>query len=131
MAFAAAIPTLGCWNAERRRQPTHGFFFGPPVVRGDTAYAATSESRAYAVDAATGRLFWTANLKFGATSVGICGGALFVGDFHVEVRTASSGRSVGLAFAGSGDEIVTSYVTALDGVAYVGTNKRLMGFRCR
>jgi outer membrane protein assembly factor BamB len=118
-------------GTERWRQPAYGFFFGAPVIRGDTVFAATAASRAYALDAASGRVLWTAQLEVGATSVGVCGTELFVGDFHVEVRSTSTGRQVGLAFTGSAEEIVTSFVAVLDGVVYVGTNKRLIAFRCR
>jgi outer membrane protein assembly factor BamB len=117
-------------GVERWRQPTYGFFFGGPVVRDDTVFAATAASRAYALDAASGRVLWTARLEAGATSVGVCGSELFAGDFHVEVRKAASGISVGLAFKGSAEEIVTSLITVLDGVVYVGTNKRLVAIHC-
>lgn len=131
-AYVGAVIAIDrATGVERWRQPTHGFFFGPPVIRGDTVYAATAASRGYAFDAASGRVLWIANLRAGATSVGICASELFVGDFHVEVRTASKGANVGLAFTGTDEEVVTSLVTVIDGVAYVGTNKRLMAFRCR
>jgi outer membrane protein assembly factor BamB len=116
---------------ERWRQPTYGFFFGAPVIRGDTVFAATAASRAYALDATSGRILWTAKLEAGATSLGVCGSEIFVGDFHVEVRRTNNGGSVGLAFTGSPNEIVTSLVAVFDGVAYVGTNKRLIAFRCQ
>ena len=128
--LGAVIAIDRATGVERWRQPTHGFFFGGPVVRGDTVFVATSESRAYAFDAVSGRVLWTANLEAGATSVGVCASELFVGDFHVEVRTAHSGGRVGLAFTGSDTEIVTSFITVLDGVAYAGTNERLIAFRC-
>jgi outer membrane protein assembly factor BamB len=117
-------------GVERWRQPTYGFFFGAPVIRGDTVFVATAASRAYALDAASGKILWTAKLEAGATSVGVCGSELFAGDFHVEVHKAANGGSVGLAFKGSAEEIVTSLITVLDGVVYVGTNKRLIAFRC-
>jgi len=91
----------------------------------------TATSRAYALDASSGRVLWIANLEAGATSPGICGSELFVGDFDVEVRSATTGAKVGVAFAGSGEELVTSLVTVIDGVAYAGTNKRLIALRCR
>jgi outer membrane protein assembly factor BamB len=131
-AYVGAVIALDrATGTERWRQPTYGFFFGAPVIRGDTVFAATSASRAYAFDALTGRVLWTAKLEAGATSLGVCGTELFVGDFHVEVRAAGNGGRVGLAFTGSSEEVVTSLVTVLDGVAYAGTNKRLIALRCR
>ena len=118
-------------GVERWRRLLRGFFFGAPVVRGDTVFAATAASRIYALAASDGRTLWTGELDAGATSLDVCRSELFVGDLHVEVRSASSGRRVGLAFEGSAEEIVTSLVKVVEDVAYVGTNRRLIAFRCR
>jgi outer membrane protein assembly factor BamB len=117
-------------GTQRWQQLMKGFFFGGPEARGDTIFVATSESRAYAIDAVTGRTLWTAQLENGATSVGLCNNEVFASDFHVEVRSAGDGSRVGLAFTGNQDEITTSRVAVADGIAYVGTNKRLMAFTC-
>jgi len=111
-------------------QRVWGRIYSAPAVRGDTVFVATAASRAYALDAHTGRVLWTAITDGGAVGVAPCGTEVFVQNFHVEVRRADNGHRVGIAFPNTYEEVATSGVTVAGRIAYVGTNKRLLALRC-
>jgi outer membrane protein assembly factor BamB len=114
-----------------RLQGERGFvgFFESPVVRGNTVYAASGDTHAYAAELGAGRLLWRTALPAANQSSALCGQRLLVNYVGIGVLDAVSGRLLRTGYDGE-DEFLTSAFAVLGNRAYVFGNKAAYAFRC-
>lgn len=103
--------------------------FESPVVRGDTVYAASGDTHAFAADLATGRVLWRTQLPAANESWVLCGRTLLVNYYGIAVIDAASGHVLRHVLDGD-DEFPTSAFAVHGQRAYILGNKSIYALRC-
>lgn len=103
--------------------------FESPVVRGDTVYAASGDTHAFAAELATGRLLWRTQLPAANEAWALCGGTLMVNYYGIAVLDTRSGRVLQHVLEGD-EEFPTSAFAVHGQRAYVLGNNHIHALRC-
>jgi len=101
-----------------------------PEVRGDRAYFASQDQHAVAVELATGRVLWRAEVRSGASKVAPCGNRLLVEDLGMSVVNLQDGRYLGSGYYSGQNEILHTDFVVVGNRAYVFGQRDLYAFRC-
>jgi outer membrane protein assembly factor BamB len=99
-----------------------------PLVRGDRVYAASGDTRVYALELQTGRQVWSRALPAANEAFALCGNQLFVNYGGVAVLDPETG---GVLWSGyDGDEFTISGFAVANNRIFVLGNVAAYAFRC-
>ena len=101
-----------------------------PEVSGQTAYVASHDQHAMALDLGTGRVLWRTRVGSGANKVAPCGNLLLVQDLGLSVIDLKDGRFIERAYDASVNEALHTDFVVVGDRAYVFGRKELYAFRC-
>jgi outer membrane protein assembly factor BamB len=109
-------------------------YFGaeePPLVAGDTAYAASNDRHVYAMDVQTGRVLWKTRTPASNSGLAVCGTRLLVNYLGLAVLDRRTGQLLGTML---NDYVTYDYPTTGFAVAgehaFVTGRKAAYGLRC-
>lgn len=112
-----------------RGLPGYVGFQEAPLVRGERVYAASGDTRAYALELATGRLVWSRALPAANEAYALCGNRLFVNYGGVAALDVESGRIAWSGYDGDEEFAISGFAVG-NGRVFVLGNAAAYAFRC-
>lgn len=100
-----------------------------PLVRGGRVYAASGDTRVYALDLATGEPVWSRALPAANEAYAFCGDQLFVNYGGVAALDPATGRVLWSGYDGDDEFAVSGFAVARDRLFILG-NAAAYAFRC-
>jgi outer membrane protein assembly factor BamB len=102
---------------------------GTPGVAGDTVFVGSNDAAVYAVDAATGRLWWRTAVPASVSEIGVCARRVFANHRGVTVLERPSGRVLATRLQAQ-EEFTTGGIAVAGGRAFVTTAQGVYAFGC-
>jgi outer membrane protein assembly factor BamB len=99
-----------------------------PLVRGNRVYAASGDTRVYAIDLQSGTLVWSRALPAANEAYALCGDQLFVNYGGIAALDPETGRVVWSGYD-EGEFVVSGFAVANHRIFVLG-NKFVYAFRC-
>ncbi len=104
-------------------------FTSPPVVAGDTVYAASGDTYVYGIGLHTGQVIWRTSLGTAVEAAALCGEFVFANDYGIAVLDRHTGKLLRRMYDSEVEFTTSAFAVANDRVFVLG-NKAAYAFSC-